>query len=482
MIERFLEAKILIIDDDEDDFIIISEFIRSIPDNKFQISWAKNYKSGVTNLAANNHDLYFIDYRLGARSGVDLLIEANEMGVESPIVLLTGKGNYEVDRQAMKLGAIDYLIKSELNIEKTERCIRYALDRAETMRALKKSEHKYRAIFENSKDIVFVTNSHLEITDINDIATILLGSPKTEYYGKTLNGTLLSDNNKDVILSKLLANGGVKDQEIQLYSATGIRLYCLLTMSVEKLGQPDEYVQGIIHDITNLKKAEKEALLNEKLAATGRLVRTLAHEIRNPLNNISMSAMQLKSEALSEDGFQYLDIINRNSLRIDSLLKELLNSSNPNDNAHLPQLMQEIMDDVMYAAADRLTLKKIKTEIRYPSVDIAIRIKADRENLKLALLNIVINAIEAMEESKGILTIGMDRTKEYAILTITDNGCGISDEQMGRIFDPFYSRKLNGAGLGLSFTLNILRVHNARVEVSSTVGLGSTFTVLFPIS
>ncbi len=91
-----------------------------------------------------------------------------------------------------------------------------------------------------------------------------------------------------------------------------------------------DYMQGIVHDITNLKKAEKATLQIEKLAAAGRLVRTLAHEVRNPLNNINLSVEHLREEtANDENGSTYLEIIQRNSNRIGALITELLNSSRP---------------------------------------------------------------------------------------------------------------------------------------------------------
>ena len=173
-------ASILIVDDDEDDFIITREYIQSIPGNSFNIEWCKNYNEALKLLIACVYDLYFVDYRLGAKSGVDFLKEAQGIGCEDPIVLLTGKGNYNVDLQAMQLGAVDYLIKTDLSVEKMERCIRYALERSRTLKALKANERKYRSIFEKSKDVVFVTNYDLDFKDVNTAIENLLGYEQHE--------------------------------------------------------------------------------------------------------------------------------------------------------------------------------------------------------------------------------------------------------------------------------------------------------------
>ena len=100
------KGSILIVDDDEDDFFITSEYVRNIPGMNYETEWAGTYKAGLESIVAQRHDLYFVDYRLGARSGVDLLKEAKAAGSDAPIVLLTGQGNYSVDIEAMKLAAI----------------------------------------------------------------------------------------------------------------------------------------------------------------------------------------------------------------------------------------------------------------------------------------------------------------------------------------------------------------------------------------
>src|SRR5687768_17364858 len=138
------KIKILIIDDDEDDYFIISGYINEIDHTKFIIDWCNNYQSAVEKFRSKAYDLYFVDYRLGNKTGLELLKEAVRLQCTEPIVLLTGKGNRAIDIEAMKSGATDYLIKSELNTEKLERCIRYSIDRAASLKTIKESENKYR--------------------------------------------------------------------------------------------------------------------------------------------------------------------------------------------------------------------------------------------------------------------------------------------------------------------------------------------------
>lgn len=471
--------KILIVDDDEDDFIITSGYIKDIENYTFEIEWASSYSDGVSKMTTNTYDLYFVDYRLGAKSGLDFLAEANRTACNSPIILLTGQGNYKIDLEAMHSGAIDYLIKTELNREKLERSIRYALERAKTMNALRDSENKYRRIFEKSKDIIFVADAALCITEVNDAVTDILGFSKATFQQLSLPDLFPESDVRDYVIQNLNNGISIDDYSTSLLTASGKTIPCIITVTPTNNNVNNNYLQGIIHDITNLKKAEKSVLQLEKMAATSRLIRTLAHEVRNPLNNITISASQLQSDITDPEPSLYLDIIKRNSIRIDNLITELLHSSNPKDNFHKAACLQQIIDEVVVAANDRITLKKIKLSVNYQAEPVSIM--ADKQNLKLALLNILINATEAVKENTGIITINLVEKEQKALLTINDNGCGISEDNINRIFEPYYTSKQTGAGLGLSFTLSIMKAHGTNTDVVSAKGEGTTFSMSFPI-
>lgn len=472
-----LKVRILIVDDDEDDFIITSEYIRHIPGAGFTIDWCPRYNDALQHMINKNYDLYFVDYRLGAKSGVDLLKDAIKNNCDDPIILLTGKGNYNVDIEAMQLGAVDYLIKTELTIEKMERCIRYAMERTTTLKALKANEKKYRSIFEKSKDLVFLTDENLNFKDANEAVFSLLGYTREELLDMNLADLIDQAQHKKFLLQTLQSRKEVNDWEVILTTQAGERKDCILTATFED--DQAGYIQGIIHDITNLKKMEKTTLQAEKLAAAGRLVRTLAHEVRNPLNNITLSVEQLQQDIKDDSTLLYLDIILRNSRRISDLITELLNTSKPSETMMHEQTLQMILDDVIASAIDRLTLKRIRLHVSYPNE--VVTIMADKEKLKIALLNVVINAIEAMEEQQGKLSIVLEATDGAAVLKIADNGRGISEENISRLFEPYFTQKRNGMGLGLAFTLNILQAHKATIEVSSTLGEGTTFVITFPV-
>ena len=134
--------KILVVDDDEDDFVLVRDLIQEAARSCFTVDWVSTYEEGLQEIGESRHHVYLVDYRLGSRSGLELLREARSSGCEAPIILLTGQGNREVDMAAMAAGASDFLDKTELKGTFLERSIRYALDRKQGEEKLKRMQQE----------------------------------------------------------------------------------------------------------------------------------------------------------------------------------------------------------------------------------------------------------------------------------------------------------------------------------------------------
>lgn len=473
-----LHARILIVDDDEDDYFLTSELIKGIPSSGFTLNWSYSYKDALEQMINKRHDIYFIDYLLGAKTGLELLKEAISAGVEEPIILLTGKGNQKVDIEAMRVGAMDYLVKGEFNEEKVERSIRYALERAATLKALRVNERKYRSMFERSKDMVFIADQSGCFKDVNSAATDLLGYTRDELMQLSIYNLFAQKKDLERFRNLFITYRQVNDMEVEMKTSLRDSKICVISASLETDNNNQEYMQGILHDITNLKKAEKATLQVEKLAAAGRLVRTLAHEVRNPLNNINLSVEHLRDEVKdNENADLYLGIIQRNSTRIGGLITELLNSSRPAEMKLEPEILQSILDESITESIDRLTLQGISMQIKYP--DEPVIVKVDKEKLKLAFSNIIVNATEAINGPGGQISILVETNEKFNSVTIKDNGCGISEENISRLFEPYFTSKRNGMGLGLASTLNIVQSNKASIDVKSELNVGTAFTITF---
>ncbi len=477
MSQRKDSINILIIDDDHDDFLIISDYLSAIDRDRFKIAWCPQYQEALQQIERRAHDIYFVDYRLGAKTGLDLLRDAGAMKIEEPIILLTGFGNPEVDKEAMRIGAMDYLIKAELTTEKLERCIRYSLERSAALKALRANEQKYRNIFERSKDAIFITDSDLRFRDVNQAMSQLLEYEVETLLQKSLYDLIDDKTIRTKIREALEATGEIIDLELVMTDQSQEKKYFVLTASLQP-GNDINYVQGILHDITNLKRAERATLYAEKLASAGRLVRTLAHEVRNPLNNVQMAIEQISPESLSEEDKVFVEIIQRNAKRIDNLIAELLDSYKPNEKKFRVTNLQNVLEDTIQLVSDRIHLKGINVSKQYP--DAPCIIHADEEKLKIAFLNILVNATEAIANGDGRVGVTLAERSEEYVVEITDNGSGIPPEILTKLFEPYFTSKRNGMGLGLAATLNIVQSHGGTIDVESELNAGSKFIVTVP--
>lgn len=232
--------------------------------------------------------------------------------------------------------------------------------------------------------------------------------------------------------------------------------------------------------IEDLKKANAELVRlrrNEKFAVTGRIARTIAHEVRNPLTNINLAAEQLKDdlEPEKEDQHLLLDMINRNSTRINQLVTDLLESTRFIELHYEKHSINNLLDEALELAADRLELNHIAVVKSY--ADDVCDVEVDAEKIKIAFLNIIVNAIEAMEPGKGVLTITTVGEMEQCVTYIKDNGTGMDEEAQQNLFEPYFTSKPSGNGLGMTNTQKIILNHNGSINVESSPGKGTTFII-----
>jgi signal transduction histidine kinase len=239
------------------------------------------------------------------------------------------------------------------------------------------------------------------------------------------------------------------------------------------------YSQELEARVNELKKvnAELEELRSiEKFASTGRIARTIAHEVRNPLTNISLATEQLKEVAgPNEDSDQLLGMIGRNVNRINQLVSDLLTATKFQQLEYTSVNINDLIDEALDLARDRIELNRVQVEKHYDRNDSVLWI--DKEKIKLAFLNIIVNAIEAMEKERGVLTIKTYTDGSKCIIDFGDNGSGMDAETVQKLFDPYFTSKANGNGLGLTNTQNIILSHKGNIHVTSKRGVGSNFIV-----
>lgn len=466
--------KVLVIEDDIDDLYLLVDHLNHIDTFAIEIETEINYKKGRTAILENRHDVYLVDYLLGPDTGVQLIQECVKAGIGKPFILLTGRGDRKIDIEATQAGAYDYLTKGDLSAELLERSLRYSVQRHRAYTAIAESEKRYREIFTKSNDIIFVIDKDYKMVAFNPMMPNLLGFNEAELNNQQFKGFFEKAADSDVFFNHI--NISKDNIEITLLNKSGIRKIFLASCSkIESLDGVEQY-QCILSDYTNIKKAMSDQLLRE---TTEKLVQSLAHEIRTPLTNINLSTHQLEPD-ISEEKKIYTEIITRNCKRINDLIIELMNLSTQLDKNMERMELHETVEAALAIAKDRVALKRIEVMTNFKGEEIFII--GDSKGMQTAFLNLIINAVEAMEEGKGKLGIEIISNNKRVSVKISDNGAGIPPENIAYLFQPYYTNKKNGLGLGLATTQSVITAHKGIIEVDSVVGQGTIFTITLEVA
>lgn len=293
------------------------------------------------------------------------------------------------------------------------------------------------------------------------------------------------DSDNDLIKSKiLLEDSGDKQlttrQEVDI-DIHGIKKNLELIATVI----PDSEIQTrwvlLVQDLTEIKNLQKELMLKDKLAAIGQLAGGIAHEIRNPLASISGSVEMLKESTadLNPENTKLFSIIIKEIDRLNLLITDFLSFVRPEvhrtDEISVKTLIEDIITLVQYD-------KGLSTQVTFELNLADVKIKGDKSKLKQAFINIITNALQAMKGRENSRFICNVKSEGYFIsVEFSDNGPGMPESTLARIFEPFYTTKEKGTGLGLAITHRILEGHEAVIKVISNEKKGTTFFIRLPI-
>ncbi len=241
----------------------------------------------------------------------------------------------------------------------------------------------------------------------------------------------------------------------------------------------EEYKEELQERVNQLAKLNTELIelrRLEKYVVTGRIARVMAHEVRNPLTNINLACEQLRAEVGTEDSEIFFTMINRNSKRINQLVSDLLAATRA-ELSFSEASINDILDASLELALDRIQLNQIKVIKNYDKN--ICKLPVDIEKIKIAFLNIIVNAVEAMDEN-GILEISTENRDGKCVVKISDNGKGMKKAEVDRLFEPYFTTKEKGTGLGLANSQSIIIGHKGSITAESEFGKGTSFIITFP--
>lgn len=233
----------------------------------------------------------------------------------------------------------------------------------------------------------------------------------------------------------------------------------------------------VFEDVTEFEKMKERLERDERLMAMGEMAARMAHEIKNPLGSMELFLSMLLNSRQRKKDRKYIDYVLFGVKTIDRIINNLLSYTKPKTlaltEARLSQVVKETLDFMGLSASSR-------------GVDLEVNIGFsessffDPDLIKLVIMNFVSNAIEAVNGEKGIIKVDVKEEGKYAVVAITDNGVGMSEELQKNIFNPFFTTKDKGVGLGLYIVYNIVKAHGGYIEVESSEGSGSTFSIYLP--
>lgn len=484
-------VRVLLVDDDEDDYILTRDWFTQMHGTKFELEWVASYDIALEAIALNQHDVYLLDYRLGERNGLDLLRQAVTIGCTAPMILLTGQGDREVDVEAMKAGAADYLEKKQLGALVLERSIRYAIER-------KRSEQKIReqaTLLDIATDAILVQALNNQILFWNKGAERLYGHQADESLGRNANQLLYKDVNQIQDIPQILLECGSWQGELFQVTKSGQEIIVESRWTlVRDLEEKPKSILVVNTNITHKKQLEAQFLRVQRMESIGTLAGGIAHDLNNVLTPIVASAQLLLSVQLSDrKQQQLLKIVESSAKRGAALVKQVLSFAKGVQGKQTFLQLRHLLLEIRQIAKETFP-KTIELSTSIPPELWAV--SGDTTQLHQVFMNLCVNARDAMP-CGGTLKIVADNlwldrnhtqvhpdatVGSYVLVTVEDTGTGIPAEILARIFEPFFTTKDQGmgTGLGLSTVLGIVKSHGGFVSVASEVGVGTQFKVYLP--
>ena len=361
-------------------------------------------------------------------------------------------------------------------------------------RELKLSELKYRELFQNMIEGALLADHHGNISEVNKRLLEIMGSPSAEATKKinllTFPPIIKSGIAGDII--KCAETGDIINNTCNYKSKWGKELFLRYQIAPFILeGEDANKVQIIFEDITSLKKTQEKLIEAQKMDSIGNLVSGIAHDFNNMLGGILGYSSIFESIEDDPEKLEFIKGITKAARRAHDLTQKLLAFGRKGNMLIEPLVVNDIVNDVLDILKHTIDPK---IEIRLDLCKEICTVDGDPTQMNQLLMNLIINSIEALKDT-GVIeittrmmivdelsTLEDDTTLiegEYIIISISDNGPGIADEIKKHMWEPFYTTKKSGKGLGLSTSYGIVKMHEGQISVISNLGEGATFNVYF---
>jgi len=347
-------------------------------------------------------------------------------------------------------------------------------------------------VFNSIQEGIIVTDSSGRITYLNNAACQLFGLESNDSIGKRLDERVRGLDWKSLSQSEVAVS---RDMEIFYPGNRFINFYIVPLIIERDHGLDDKDVAKsdigghqvghaiILRDITKTRRTEQQTLESERLNALTLLAAGVAHEIGNPLNSLNIHLQLIEREARKRQGTEgaelqeSIEVARAEVNRLDAIITHFLRAIRPTRPQLKPESINSIVEEAVRFFTPELKDRDIVVEQELRS-DLPV-LQLDRDQMKQAFYNVIKNSFEAMK-SRGILRIRTDLDDSHVTVRFTDSGGGMSAENLGRVFEPYFTTKTSGTGLGLLIVRRIVHEHGGELSIESSAGKGLTVTIRLP--
>lgn len=344
-------------------------------------------------------------------------------------------------------------------------------------------------ILDNVNSGIMVIDDSGKIIIFNKSAEIITGFNTDEILGRDISTVKLKLDNKENFIYECFNKQKTYFEEPG-YMVKEDENILRIRFSTSTMYNDDNSVKScicIFRDNTEIEKLQRQVAMVDKLTALGRLTAGLVHEIRNPLLPIRNASEYLLSKYSHEENSneltKLLKIIREESERLNRVLDQLVNMNKDSFYSMGQCFLHEVVEEVLTLLSYTINKNSIELKLNYDDNDILL--PYNKDNLKQVFINLLLNAIDAIksnaETKERIIGISIIRRSNYAVVDISDNGIGISKKNINLIFDPFYTTKEEGTGIGLSIVFNIIKNSGGDISIESDLNMGTKVLLMLPL-
>jgi len=492
--------RVLIVDDNKDHQLLMQAFIvESIKD--VYVDFSDTGKDCLLKLSEETYNILIIDFSLSETNGLELFRNIIQKEVDIPVIMVTGFGNENIAVEAMKLGAYDYIVKSDAYLGKLPATILKVVkehelrkEKKEVEKRLIESELRYRTLIEGIIDIVFMMDKELNIVSINPACQRIFECSEEDVMKKNLyelvygvDREMVVDYFKRLFLGKREL---VESLEFRIETKKGNTKHVEMNAKVNYGNGDVVQIEGVIRDVTERKKIEQRLYQMDKLNALELQSNGIAHEFNNILGIILgyLNILKLRLEAPNQQVLDTLRIIERaakDGAEIVDKIQQFSKTKPENEgtiSVDMFDVINEAVEFTMPRWKSEAQLKGIEYEVATNNL-VASRyyVKCNPSELREVVVNIINNSIDAMPDG-GKIEFSAKVDNGSVILSISDNGIGIKEDIKDKIFDPFFSTKdVKRSGLGMSVVHSIVKRYNGVISIDSRGGKGVTIYIKMPL-